>query len=167
MSEDYIKHLFNVIDGNVSYDQLGKKKRGRKAGYTHSEETKAKIAEKMKGRTKTKEIRNKISKSLQGRPKPDEVKEKISKSKTQHSIIEDLLNQYSGIDRENDVPMSTAEWLDKCGHDSRELCDWLVEHSSEIEKFQDVHTESFLKARSIKEEARLEQDFSKYQDDWR
>jgi hypothetical protein len=167
MSEEYIRHVFDAIDGNLRYDKLGKKKRGRKAGYKHSEETKQKIAEKMRGRVKPKEIRAKISKSLQGRPKPDEVKEKISISKTQHSILEDLLNQYGGMDREKDIPVSTVEWLDKCGHSKEELCTWIMQHSEAIDSFDDVRTESFLTARAIKEEARLEQDFSKYQDEWR
>jgi len=165
---DYIKSVFDVLDGKVSYDKVGKKKRGRKAGYRHSSETKQKIAEKMKNRIKTVEVRQKISKSLLGRAKPDEVKEKISKSKTKHTIAEDILNQYSGIVKEKDVPTPTAEYLERHGHKKSVLCAWIKDNYDALNCCAtDVCTESHLKALSIKEESLLDQDFNYIKDDWR
>jgi hypothetical protein len=159
MSRAYIKQLFDAIDGKVKYDQLDKKKRGRKPGYKHSPETKAKIAEKMKNRTKTEEVRDKISKSLVGRPKPEEVKKKISESKTKHRVSDDFLNQYSGRIREKDVPTSTAEWLNRCGYNSDDLLAWLEAHKHELNSSADICTESHLRAFAVKE-AVLDQDFN-------
>jgi hypothetical protein len=165
---DYIKSIFDVLDGKVSYDKVGKKKRGRKAGYKHSTETKQKIAEKMKNRVKTPEVRNKISKSLLGRAKPDEVKEKISRSKTKHTVAEDILNHYSGHIKEKDVPTPTAEYLEKHGYKKSEVCSWIRDNYEALNSgTESVCTESHLKALSIKEEALLDQDFNYIKDDWR
>lgn len=167
MSEDYIKNVFDAIDGRVSYSNLGKKKRGRKPGYSHSLETKKKIANKMRNRIKTEETRSKISSSLTGRAKPEEVRSKISKSKTKHTVAEDLLNQYSGISKEKDVPTSTVEWLEKCGYKRADVCTWIRDNYDTFnETADDVRTESHLKARSIKEETSLDHE-SFYKDEWR
>lgn len=168
MSDNYIKSIFDVLDGKVSYDKVGKKKRGRKAGYKHSSETKEKIAEKMKNRVKTPEVRDKISKSLLGRAKPEEVKEKISKSKTKHTVAEDILNQYSGYVKEKDIPTTTIDYLEKHGYKKSEICAWIKDNYDALnEGVDNICTESHLKALSIKEEALLDQDFNYINDDWR
>lgn len=163
---DYIKSLFDVIDGKMTYDKAGKKKRGRRPGYKHSKETKEKIAEKMRDRKKPEEVKSKISKSLRGRAKPDEVKEKISKSKTKHCVAEDLLHQYAGLTSERDVNTTTAEWLERCGYTKAELCQWIQDNYDDINEFDDICTESHLKALSIKEEAAIDQDFNFISEEW-
>lgn len=165
---DYIKSVFEALDGRVSFDNVGKKKRGRKPGYKHSSATKKKIAEKMKDRIKTPEVRNKISKSLLGRAKPESVKEKISKSKTKHTVAEDILNQYSGCLKEKDVPTTTVEYLERSGHKRSEVCAWIRDNYDALNDGPEcVCTESHLKALSIKEEALLDQDFNYIKEDWR
>jgi hypothetical protein len=173
MSIEYIKHIFEIEDGKVSFEKLGQKKRGRKPGYSHSSLTKTKIAEKMKNRIKTEEIKKKISKSLKGRSKPDEVKEKISLSKLDHNVGKDLRFSY-GLRVEGSKPptdrlrpdMTTLEWIQKCGHDLEEIQEWIIKNYAEFNKIaNDVKTESYLEAIAIKEETPLESDRNK--DDWK
>jgi len=166
MSEDYIKYIFDVIDGKVKFDKIDQKKRGRKPGYKHSAVTREKIADRMRNRVKSDEIRDKISSSLKGRSKPEEVKDKISKAKTKHTISADLLNQYTGRIKEKDVSMSTAEWLERCGHSRKEIKRWIEENYEAFNDCDDICTESYLKALSIKEEAILEE-YSQHPEDWR
>jgi hypothetical protein len=167
MSEEYIKSIFDIMDGKAKFSTVDQKKRGRKPGYKHSKETKAKIADRMRDRVKTEEVKDKISNSLKGRPKPDEVREKISKAKTKHTVAGDLLDQYIGRSKEKDVPTSTQEWVAKCGHNPLEICEWIQEHYQEFNDCDGVYTESFLKAVAIKEEAILEEFDSGKQEDWR
>jgi len=159
MSTDYIESLFDIMDGKVTFNNVGKKKRGRKPGYQHSPETKEKIADKMRDRVKTDEVKQKISQSLQGVPKPASTRRKISKSKKQnnpdpHNISSDLLGIYNGSRRERDVPTSTAEYLEKCGYGKEEACAWIKEHAEEFNTFEydafdnedgDICSESRLK----------------------
>lgn len=175
MSTSYIKHIFEIEDGKVSFDKLGQKRRGRKPGYEHSEETKAKIADRMRHRIKTEEVRKKISKSLKGRAKPDEVKEKISQSKQDHNPGKDLRHCY-GLRVEGARPpsdklcpsMTTLEWMQKCGHNIAEAQTWIEEHYNEFNmSANDVKTESYLKAIAIKEEAFLELNSRNLKDDWK
>jgi hypothetical protein len=147
MSEEYIKRIFDIIDGKVKYANVDNKKRGRKPGYQHSQETKDKIADKMRDRIKDEETKSKISKSLQGVPKPYAVRKKISEKKTQdkNSIAADLLNQYSGARKERDIPIATADYLDKCGYSKSEVCEWIREHYDEFNTSPDICSEVRLK----------------------
>ena len=166
MSDDYIKSFFAVEDGKVKFKDLDKKKRGRKAGYSHSEETKDKIADRMKGRVKDPETKEKISKSLLGREKPMETRRKISASKirnSDNSVARDLLEQYSGLVRERDVPVSTHDYLSSCGANPVELCTWIKDHFHEInegqiqEETRNIRWEADLNAEMKKEEPNLDE----------
>ena len=165
MTDDYMKSVFDVIDGKVKFQDIGKKKRGRKAGYKHSKETRDKIAEKMKGRVKDEETKEKISKSLLGREKPLETRLKISKSKTHNSVAGDLLQQYSGVSRERDVPTPTQEYLSKCESDQNEICEWIKENFEAINESQGpdeqetrtIRWEADLNAEMKKEEPNLDE----------
>jgi hypothetical protein len=167
MSSSYIRHIFDIEDGKVSFDKLGQKKRGRKPGYSHSFETKKKIADRMKNRTKSPEVREKISKSLRGRTKPDEVREKISKSKSEHHPGKDLRACY-GLKVSNPKPppdklsptLSTVEWMSKCGLDIKEAQEWIEEHWKEFDEIAtDVTYESRLRAMAKREDGNLEMEF--------
>jgi hypothetical protein len=160
-----MKSVFDVMDGKVKFKDLDKKKRGRKAGYNHSKETRDKIAEKMKGRIKDDETKGKISKSLLGREKPMETRRKISKSKTHNSVAGDLLQQYSGLSRERDVPTSTHEYLAKVGSDQMDACEWIKENFEAINEGQGpdeveirtIRWEADLNAEMKKEEPNLDE----------
>jgi hypothetical protein len=147
MSESYIQSVFDIMDGKLRYSNVDKKKRGRKPGYQHSLETKQKIADKMRDRVKDEETKEKISKSLRGIPKPLGVRKKISESKKQpkNSIAADLLNQYSGARKEKDVPMTTAEWLDRCGYSKASVCDWIRKNYDAFNSSPDICSESDMK----------------------
>jgi hypothetical protein len=138
MSEEYIRRLFEIMDGKVSYSNVDQKKRGRKPGYKHSQETKDKIAEQMRDRIKDEETKAKISRSLQGVPKPLPVRRKISRKKRQlkNSIASDFLNQYSGAKKERDVSLPSADYLDKCGYSKAEACTWIKEHYDELNTYE-------------------------------
>jgi hypothetical protein len=96
---------------------------------------------------------------LQGVPKPTSTRRKISKSKRKNNpnpntISADLLNTYSGSRREKDVPTSTIEYIERCGHDKAEVCAWIRDHFDEFNSFEydefdnecgDVCSESRLK----------------------
>jgi len=163
MSLDYIESLFDILDGKVNFSNVGKKKRGRKAGYKHSQETIEKIADQMRNRTKTEEEKKKISQSLQGIPKSKSTRRKISRSKKGDNpvkISDDLLSAYNGAKREKDVSTSTAEWLERCGHNRVELCEWIKAHSDEFNEFGfdefeneagDIYTEKLLNEGFYKE----------------
>ena len=167
-----MKNVFEVLDGKIKYSDIGKKKRGRKAGYKHSDKTRDKIAEKMRGRVKDEDTKEKISKSLLGREKPFETRRKISRSKTHNSVARDLLETYSGLCRERDIPNSTHDYISKCGEDPLEICTWIKEHFAEINDGQgEPHTrtvrwEADLNAEMKKEEPNLE-DIGLLNDDWR
>jgi hypothetical protein len=167
-----MKSIFDVIDGKIKFADLGKKKRGRKAGYQHSEKTRDKIAEKMKGRVKDEDTKEKISKSLLGREKPFETRRKISRSKTHNSVARDLLEVYSGICRERDVPGSTHDFISKCGENPGEICQWIKDNFEIINEGQgepDTRTirwEADLNAEMKKEEPNLE-DIGLMTDEWR
>lgn len=160
-----MKSFFDMLDGKVKFKDLDKKKRGRKVGYQHSVETRDKIAGKMKGRVKDEETKNKISKSLSGREKPLETRLKIAKSKTHNSVAGDLLQQYSGVNKERDIPTSTHEYLNACGYNQIEVCNWIKEHFQEINEGQgpddhetrDIRWEAFLNAEMKKEEPDLDE----------
>ena len=147
MSESYIRDVFDIMDGKLRYSNVDKKKRGRKPGYRHSQETKDKIAEQMRDRIKDDETKEKISRSLRGIPKPLGVRKKISESKKQekNTIAADLLNQYSGAKKEKDVSMSTAEWLDRCGYNRLEVCKWIRDNYEEFNTSTDICSESDMK----------------------
>jgi hypothetical protein len=167
MSDSYIREVFDIIDGKLKYSNVDKKKRGRKPGYKHSQETKDKIAEQMRDRVKDPETKEKISRSLRGIPKPLVVRKKISESKKQpkNSIAADLLRCYEGKRKEKDIPVSTAEWLTRCGFDQEEICKWIAENYDEFNKSTDICSESdmkegFYKGSPIEDEGFLI-------DDWR
>lgn len=147
INESYIQSVFDIMDGKLRYSNVDKKKRGRKPGYQHSPETKQKIADKMRDRVKDEETKEKISKSLRGIPKPLGVRKKISESKKQpkNSIAADLYNQYSGSKKEKDVPMSTAEWLEKCGYSKAQVLRWIRENYDEYNRSDDICSESDMK----------------------
>jgi hypothetical protein len=164
MSHDYIRSLFEVIDGKISYKQIGQKKRGRKPGYQHSEETKSKIADQMRGRVKTSETRDQISKSLLGRPKSEETKDKISKQKQEHDVGRDLLASY-GIKIPGPRPpkdqlcptVNCVEWIKQHG-DLEEVQVWIEENAAKFREVAvDVCCESKLKE-SVYKGAQLEYD---------
>lgn len=163
MSDDYMKSFFDIIDGKTKFENLDKKKRGRKPGYKHSRATRDKIADKMRGRVKDDETKDKISKSLLGREKPLETRRKISKSKTHNSVAGDLLQQYSGISRERDVPTSTHEYLTKLDYNKLEVCQWIKENFDEINDGQEesetrcIRWEADLNADLKKEEPNLDE----------
>lgn len=164
MSDDgnYIESLFDVIDGKVKFKDLGKKKRGRKAGYQHSEETRKKIADKMRGRVKDPETRNKISKSLLGREKPFETRQKISRSKiknSDNSVARDMLEQYSGISRERDIPTSTYDFFSGSEQEQIEACEWIKENFDRINEDQGGHDKQGV--RTFRWEADLNADLKK------
>jgi hypothetical protein len=166
MSDSYIKDVFDIIDGKLRYSNVDKKKRGRKPGYRHSQETKDKIAAQMRDRVKDEETKEKISRSLRGIPKPAAVKRKISKSKKQekNTIAADLFNCYKGDRKEKDIPVSTAEWLDKCGYDRAAALKWIDEHYDEFNKSNDICSESdmkegFYKGSPIEDEGFLMEDW--------
>jgi hypothetical protein len=167
MSESYIQSVFDIMDGKLRYANVDKKKRGRKAGYQHSQETKDKIADKMRDRIKDDETKEKISKSLRGIPKPLGVRKKISESKKQpkNSIAADLLNQYGGYKKEKDVPMTTAEWLDKCGYSKAEVCKWIRDNYDVYNASDDICSESDMKEGFYKGSPIEEEGF--HMDDWR
>ena len=158
MSDGYMKSFFDVIDGKIKFKDIGKKKRGRKAGYKHSRETRDKIAEKMKGRVKDEDTKDKISKSLLGREKPLETRRKISKSKTHNSVAGDLLQQYSGLSRERDVPTSTQEFLAKGSCDQLEVCQWIKDN---FEAINDGQGPDEVATRTIRWEADLNAEMKK------
>jgi hypothetical protein len=172
MSLDYMKNVFEVLDGKVKYSDIGKKKRGRKAGYTHSESTRDKIAEKMRGRVKDEGTKEKISKSLLGREKPFETRRKISRSKTHNSVARDLLETYSGLCRERDVPTSTHDFISKSGEDPINICQWIKDNFEKINTGQGepetrtIRWEADLNAEMKKEEPNLE-DIGLMNDGWR
>ena len=165
MSDDYMSLFFDIIDGKTKFKDLDKKKRGRKPGYKHSRETRDKIADKMRGRVKDDETKEKISKSLLGREKPLETRMKISKSKTHNSVAGDLLQQYSGISRERDIPTSTHEYLTKCQQDKLEACNWIKDNFEAINEGQgpdepetrNIRWEADLNAEMKKEEPNLDE----------
>lgn len=163
MSTDYIESLFDIMDGKVTYNNVGKKKRGRKPGYRHSPETKEKIANQMRDRVKTEEVKQKISQSLQGVPKPESTRRKISKSKRQnnpnpHNVASDLLNIYSGL-REKDIPTPTIEFIERSGHSKAEICKWIKDHQDEINSFE--YDEYDNEEGDICSESRLKEGFYK------
>jgi hypothetical protein len=167
MSESYIQSVFDIMDGKLRYSNVDKKKRGRKPGYQHSQETKDKIADKMRDRIKDEETKEKISKSLRGIPKPLGVRKKISDSKKQekNTIAADLLNQYSGAKKEKDVPMTTAEWLDKCGYSRKEICEWIRDNYDDFNSSTDICSESDMKEGFYKGSPIEDDGF--HLDDWR
>jgi hypothetical protein len=156
--EDYLKTLFDAMDGKVKFKDLDKKKRGRRAGYKHSPETRDKIAKQMKGRVKDDETKDKISKSLLGREKPLETRRKISKSKTHNSVAGDLLHQYSGVNRERDIPTSTHEYLSKVGGDPLDVCQWIKDNFEAINEGQGADE---IESRCIRWEADLNAEMKK------
>jgi hypothetical protein len=155
VSEDYIKLVFEVMDGKVKFKDLDKKRRGRKSGYEHNPDTKEKIANKMKGKVKAEETKEKISKSLVGREKTYDTRQKISRSKTKNSIAKDLLETYSGVVRERDVVTSTYDYL--ANNPKRmEACDWIKENFELLNKGQEMQ-----ETRTMRWEADLNADMKK------
>jgi hypothetical protein len=161
MSNEYISQLFEVVDGKMNFDKLGKKKRGRKPGYHHTEETKQKIADQMTNRKKTDETKQKISDTLSGRPKSEETKRRISerRKRPDKSVAADFLNQYSGESREHDIPTPTVEWLERLEAESgvkinrQEICGWIRDHFDELNTIDEsaaICSESQLNAFSRK-----------------
>ena len=167
MSEDYIHSVFDIMDGKLRYSNVGKKKRGRKPGYQHSQATKDKIADKMRDRVKDEETKEKISRSLRGIPKPLGVRKKISESKKQkkNSIAADLMNQYSGVKTERDIPLTTIEWLSRCGHSKSEVCKWIRENYDRFNESDNICSESDLKEGYYKGSPLEEEGF--HLDEWR
>ncbi len=67
---------------------------GRKPGYKHSEETKAKMREAKKGVSRSQATRDKIRRSLSGTPHPEERRENIAKGKSLYELDEKCLNRF-------------------------------------------------------------------------
>ena len=140
---DYLDHFFRILDGKINFDNLGKKKRGRKKGYKHSQKTKDKIADRMRDRSKSRETKDKISKSLKGREKSPEVREKISRSKKETNISDELINDYI-----KPVRLEDKQWLQ--GRPEKEIQEaqqWIIEHYDEYLRIaeHDVRTTKDLK----------------------
>jgi len=155
---NYIEHHFRVIDGKINSGNINNKKRGRRKGYKHTDETKDKIADKMKDRTKTDEEKQKISDKLKGRKKSLVTIKKISIKKRKTWPADDLLKDYMNPSRKED-----REWLNNNSNDEerQELLDWIIENHDQFNEIaEDVKTYKDLKSDSMREQVELVEQYN-------
>ena len=142
--EDYIEHYFRIVDNKITISNVNTKKRGRKKGYKHNEETKEKIAEKMRDRVKSPEEKIKISNKLRGRKKDIETIRKISRKKRGTWPSDDLLKDYTTPSRKED-----RDWLHNhmSEKDSKEIRQWILDH---YEKFNEIAEDNILTYKDLR-----------------
>jgi flagellar motor protein MotB len=155
IGEDYLEHYFRVIDGKVDITNVKQKRRGRRKGYKHSSETKAKISDQMRNRSKSPETRSRISNKLKGREKSDETKEKISKEKKGTLPAHDLLKDYTKPEKYED-----RVWLSQnmTEEQKAEVESWIKDHAEEFNHLTEdnsVRTYKDLRADAMKEQVDL------------
>jgi len=102
--------------------------RGRKPGYKHSEETKNKIRQSLRGASHPQETKDKIRQALTGTPHPEERRENIAKGKALYELDEKCIVRFE--DLKSNYP---------------ELEDFFLDHQDELLfAMRDVRTEKEL-----------------------